>query len=457
MAKDNQFYFEFSKFYSGLSPAAHLNDLTSVGGSGHSSDMVNCDVLNPDYLQQGPELSALTGTPGELINFIMDKAVADDVTYGIGATKLFSLSSTAVSALHTISACADGESCLNLKGVLYYPFNTSSEGRIGSYDLASTYNDSWASGLEKAPHPIASKEDIFVMGNGRYLSVYTKETDTFEPEKLDFGTGYEVSDVVFHGNQWWIAVNSGIAGDNRTVGEIYVYDGSATETILADEASVGVQRIGFLYVLSGMIYVAYQDLSSNTFNIGYIYGRQIKRLASFKGTLPTFAQKTLFKNTILFLSDSKVFSCGAVIDDLPIQISQLATGGTGAVAAPFGTPLISTASGVYKFSGYEVTSSWRSIVIPLMSGSNLGTIDEVVVLTNTLGDGARADLQLEYDQDTADSGTAQQITGAKRRHILKNFGGPHEDFRIFIDFANGSAVNPVQIRKIFVTGHYFEK
>lgn len=478
--KMNDFNITFKNFYQGFSPVAHLNSLTSFGNEGHSSVMSNINVLNPDYLTQGYGLANLTagtqaGAVSELINYIMDKAVADDESYGIGATKLFKISSTAVANTgiwpHAITNATDGESCINMKGNLYYFFNKTSGGDIGKYDLTTTFDDDWASttptgagALQKAIHPVAVKEDIMIFGNGRYLGTYIEGSDTLALTKLDFGQGNEVADVLFHANSWYLAVNSGVSGTNRNIGKVYVYDGSALSSILDDEVSIGVQRIGFLYVLNGIVYIAYQDLSSaGGYKLGYISGRRIKDISYFTGSLPTYAQKTLFQNTILFLADNKVYSSGAVIDDLPIQISQIADGGyatTGGIAAPFGTPMIaSTESSNYKlakFSGYDTACSWRSIIIPTMQGRMIGHIDSISVLTNTLGENARCDIKLQFNQASSDSSAYQITTKNKRRHTFNIDKGRVEDFRIYLDYSNGNKTNDCPIRQINVKGHWTE-
>lgn len=118
--------------------------------------------------------------------------------------------------------------------------------------------------------------------------------------------------------------------------------------------------------VNGVMYVAYQDLTATDgYKIGYVAGRQIKPLASYAGTLPTFAQKTLYKGTILFLANNEVFSCGTIDETLPIQISQFCDGGfstVGAIGSPFGTPMISsTQSTSYKIAKlattYDTTSA----------------------------------------------------------------------------------------------------
>lgn len=480
---DNDFVVEFSKFYQGFSPFAHLNSLTEMGNGGHASAMTDCDVLTPDFLTQGPGLADLTngtqaGVVDEDINFILDRAVTNDITYAVGDTRLYQLSSTTVTSdatwPHTITNATEGNSIVVLKGNLYYFYNKSSGGDIGKFDLSSTFDDDWgstvptgAAALQSALHPVAKKEDIFVFGNGRYLGVFTDATTTLEPTKLDFGNDTEVADVIFHANQWLVAVNSGVSGTNRNEGQIFLYDGSAVSTILSDETGVGLQRIGFLYVLNGIVYVAYQDLSfTGGFKIGFISGRRIVPIANYTGTLPGYHQKTLFKNTILFISNALIYSAGAVSDELPIQISQHADAGfanVGAIAAPFGTPMVGSNDGasnqrLAQFSGVVTSSRWRSIIISLVKPGKIGYIDRVTVLTNHLGSNARCDLQLETNQDQSDSGTAKQIsTVSTRLHIFNSFGGPIEDFRVFLSWANGNTTNDCQIRKIFVEGHYVEK
>ncbi len=478
----NRFTIVLEKFYSGYSPMAFQGNLTEFGGSGHASVMKNIDIVNGEYLTQGPKAVNLingtqTGAVTELLSFIMDKAVSNDVSFAIGSSKLFKISSTAVTNVapfpHAITGCTEGESIQVLKGNLYYFYNTASAGNIGKYDLDTTFDDDWgstvptgASEITNAPHPSDKKEDIMVFGNGRYAGVYLEESNTLDVKRLDFGQDAVVDDVLYNGGYWYLAVNSGITGANRTEGQIYLYDGAALVSTLTDETGVGMQRIGFLYRINGIIFVAYQDLTSDGFIIGYINGKSITPLVRFSGTLPNFQQKTLYKNSILIASSGLIFSAGAIIGELPYQLSQIASGvysTIGAIAAPFGTPMVSSTDGttnfsLAKFSGYDTDSVWKSIVIPTSQGKFKGMIDEIVVLTKTLEDGARCDLKIEADQATNIQTTAKQITGVgKRRHFFTNFGmtpGGMEDFRISLDYSNGSTTKDVAIRKIVINGHY---
>ncbi len=482
-AGDNTFEIEFFNFNVGASPLAHLNSLTEVGTSGHYSTAQNIDIISaPALLTQGPTLATLTagteaGAVTELIAFIMDKPPVSGFTFGIAASKLHKISSSAVSNSgiwpHSISGATGGSSVAYLDGNVYYFFNKSSGADIGKYDLNVTFTDNWgstvptgAAALQSAPHPVAVKQDTMVFGNGQYVGTYISTTNTLTPTKLDFKANTLVADVAFNANQWWLAINTGdtVSGD-RTSSQIYLWDGSAISALLADEVAVGVMKIGWILPIEGVVYVCYQDLSSSGgFKIGYVSGRQLKPLRSFTGSLPTFAQKTLYINTILTLSSSSVYSCGAVEDSLPIQISQLASGGfttLGAIAAPFGTPMIastqSTSFKLAQFSGYDVTCVWKSIVVPTISGSMVGVIDKIIVLTNTLGANASCALTIESNQ-AANTSAAMTITGTgKRRHVFLKTITDLEDFRTALSWAAGSASNPVKIRRIIVKGHYKEK
>lgn len=484
MAKSETFSLTFKNFQNGAAPVAHLDSLTQIGNGGHYAAAANVDIIStPGLLTQGPGLTVLTagtqaGAITEQVRHILGRPFSSGFTYGIAATKLHKISPSAVTNTgiwpHAITGAVDGSSVVSFQGAIYYFFNKASGADCGKYDGVTTFTDAYfsavptgAAALQNAPHPVDTKQNIMLFGNGRYVGTFLSDTTTLNATRLDFGSDAIVADVAFHANQWWIAVNVGTnVSTDRQYGSIFLYDPSATTALLADEIGVGAQKIGFILPIEGVMYVAYQDLTSaGGFCIGYVNGRKITPLRYFTGALPTFAQKTLYNNTILFHASGKIYSVGAVVESLPVQISQLAStgfGNGGALSAPFGTPMIasflSTSFQLATFANFDVNCNWRSIIIPAVSGQKLGFVDTITVLTNTLGSGARCDLIIEFDQGTG-SGATMQITGTgKRRH---NFISPGtiklEDFRLFLNWVNGSTTNPVKIRQIVVEGHYIEK
>src|SRR3990167_1173308 len=471
--KDNSWSITLSGFQSGYSPLAFDDSLTEEGSGGHASTMQNVNVLN-GKLTQGPGLSNLTGTVDESIQFILDKATSDNVGWAFGTTKLFKISATAVLSSSGVSGCTDGESLLALKGNLYGFYNKTSGGDIFKMPLTTeTIESAWGStsptgsaALQNAIHPSAGVEDIALFGNGQYAGTYIVETNTLAPTKLDFGTGNVVADVVYSGGYFYIAVNEAVSGANRSEGRVFLYGGSATLSTLDYETGVGVSKIGFLYRLNYIIYVAYKDISfDDGFSIGYILGRQIKPLTHLPGSLPTFAQKTLFKGVILALSDGLVYAAGAMVDTLPFAGSQIADGGyatASAIGAPFGVPLVASTDGgsnyrLAKFSGFETAANWQSIVFPVSVGRFKGLITSIVVLTNTLASGASCALTIQADQDSSTSSTMTITTTGKRRHVFTAIGlGQIEDFMVKLDFSGGSSSNNVVIRKVIINGNYVE-
>lgn len=316
--------------------------------------------------------------------------------------------------------------------------------------------------LENAPHPSAAKEDIMTFGNGRYLGVYIQGDGTLDTQKLDFGSGAEVADVVFHANVWWIAVNSGEGKRSQ----IYMYDGSALSNVLSDETGVGDQKIGFLYVLNGVVYVCYDDLSLPGYSIGYISGRAIKPLRYFTGSLPDHRQKALYKNNIMFVSDNDVMLSGATVEQLPIQISKISSGGLaniGGIASPFGVPMIasyeSTSYQIDKFSGLSVDSNWKSIFNDISKYGMLGRVHTIVVYTKKMETDARADLKLVGNQGEVESSEFEiSLSKGETRVKITNIDLiATDDIGIEIDFANGHITNGCYIRKVVCLGNYVER
>jgi len=366
----------------------------------------------------------------------------------------------------TVSGMVEGDSIIRLKANLYAFYNTATKGDILKMPLGNEVLDqTWGSVtdqvLENAPHPVAAKEDIMVFGNGRYAGVYVEGSAALDVQKLDFGEGSEVADVVFHSNTWWIAVNYG----EGKRGQVYLYDGSAISNILSDEAGLGDQKIGFLYVLNGIVYVAYDDNSSDGFSVGWLQGRQIKFLRAFSGSLPDHRQKALYKNTILFTSSGNLMSMGASVEQLPLQISTLADGGhatLGGIASPFGTPMIASSSGsnhrLAKFSGFSTDSNWKSVFIDVTNGRDLGKVHTVIVSTKALVGDAQCDISLEGNQGAKASSTMSVTTADKTRHVFK---APNleavEDFRLVLDYTNGDTTNACPIRKVVALGNFVER
>lgn len=475
---DVDFVITIDSFNEGLSPSAHLDAKTFNGNKGQAGEMLADILTNPGYLQQAPALANLTngsqaGVVDQLIRFILDKPVSASVTYAVGATKLFKLTPTTVSSGGTpswpqaVTNMTEGESVIQLKDNLFVFYNKTSGGDIAAMPIATEVIDpDWGSAtdqaLEKAVHPVAVKEDIMVFGNGRYLGVYIEGLATLNVRKLDFGDGAIVSDVVFYNNLWYIAVNY---GEGRR-SQIFLYDASATSAQLADEVAVGNQEIGFLFVSNGILYVAYQDTTTGYFAIAWLNGRQLKPLRYFSGTLPNHRQKCLYMNTILLVSDEQLLSFGAVVEQLPLQISSVTNGGyatVGGLAAPFGVPIVASTDGatnfrIAKFSGLSKSGYWKSISIDVTKERNIGNISTVIVITKPLEANAQAEVTIEGNLGSKTSNTLVVTGTGKTRHVFRTINLLSvEDIRCVVSHANSDTTANSPIRKIIILGNFVEK
>ena len=189
----------------------------------------------------------------------------------------------------------------------------------------------------------------------------------------------------------------------------------------------------------------------------------MKPLRFFSGDLPDFSQKTLYKNTIAFVSGGLIYSVGAVVEQLPLQISQLADGGfssVGALACPFGTILVasteSTSFKLAKASGLDVNCTFKSLVIPTISSDVVGMIDKIVVMTNVLKADASCLLKIESNQGVTSTTIGTITTTGKTRHSFTVPVNNIEDYRFFLDWAGGNTTNGVEIKSIYVKGHFKE-
>lgn len=475
---DLNFSFTIEDFNQGLSPLAHLDSKTFFGAKGQASEMQADIISKPGFLTQSPELVDLTngnqdGIVDELVRYILDKPISATLTYSLGETKLFKTTPTTITSggspsfPQTVINMTEGESLARLNANLYGFYNKASGGDIFKMPLSSeVIDDDWGStndtALENAPHPVCVKEDIMLFGNGQYVGLYIEGTGTLNTQHLDFGAGSQVVDIVFTSNNFWIAVNSG----EGKRGQVYLYDAGAQSNQLSDEAGIGDQQIGFLYVYNGNVYVAYEDTSSDGYVIGYVAGKAIKPLRYFSGSLPNHRQKALFRDTIIFSNGLRILSMGASVEQLPLQISTLSDGGydtIGAVACPFGTPMISSTDGstnfrIAKFSGYAINSTWKSIFYDITKGRMIGKIQNVIVHSKSLGASARCDISIETNQGANETDSYEYSGTGTTRKVFRSINAPQaEDYRILISWANGSSTNDCPIRKIIVEGNFVER
>lgn len=486
-------YISIDAPFGGFAPAYWENTYPSFGNKNQARAMSNIDMTDPTGFKQGPGLSSLTnGTQAAavttLIKHILPVPTSADITFGIGGAKLYKLTPTTVTSdgtwPHTIDKAAvtgeDGESTFLLNGALYYAYNHSgSGGDIGKYDLASTFDDDFGStvptgagALVNAPHPsVVGNDNVGYFGNGAGVGYLDIDTNTISTLDLDLPVGSQVVDVRYKDSRVWVAVNfPNTTGSNNSYGIIYLWAGVGVPS-WDDYPNPRIDgKLGAMLNVGATMFVWYQEVGfTGGYKLGYIRGNEITELESYSGTLPNYAQVFVHKGHIAWQSDGLLHLWGASSRSIPVVHSQYADLGystIGGVASPFGTVMAasneSSSYKIAKFSGYDVVSSWKSLMFQV--GPSM--VDKVRVHYAPPGTGARVDVTLRSDQGLDSKALAHEgQTGS-----ISNTNDPNTCFKDFspgweikdevsaeFDFANGSAANPLLIRRIEMWGHTLSK
>lgn len=488
MPEQNPWTITISEF-NGFAPAWFKNSYPFFGDKDHASDMKNIDLTDPNVMTQGPAPTALTtGTEAGAVTTVARSflriATSSDVSFAIGGARLYKISSTTVQDdvadtpfPHLIDKGTvtgeDGEDVCYHKTNLYYFYNHSgSAGDIGKYDMSSTFIDAWGSTiptgmgtLQSAPHQaINGGDDEVYFTNGRYMGAI-RTSGILELQALDFWTDSQTSSVTWNQNRVIIAMNRpNITGANMSQSGIYTWNGVAGSWE-GDPIEVN-GRIGALYTKNGVTFVWWQDAgTTNEFNLGYLVGTQIKGLKKCEGTLPLFYQVGEFKGYLAWISDGLVYLYGSSDPDTPIKFFQYTsstyTTTVGGIGFAFGSLMTSshnatTGYNIAKAANYTVDSNWKTRAFDVFQPGVVSFVDKIQVFTEQLATGAKVDSSLIYNQGKTTL-ALEQIAYSTSNTILHktlNKAPMLQDFRLDLDFANGSTTNPVRIRAILIMGHF---
>ncbi len=468
----------------GFAPSHWENSYPSYGNKNMAGDMQNVEVFNPNYIRQGPGLTALTngtqaGVVNALIKRMIDYAVISGYTFAIGGARIHRISvndtvHNGITWPHTIAHTGyvgiSGEDITYYRGSLYYPFIHNTNGDIGKCDtLGASFDDDWGtheptgkgSLSQTDAHPTcAAGNDILYIGNGSYVSAYDGVTNILTLQALDLPSNAKIVDLVWAQNRLWVATNTpNVSGTSRSCGSIYVWNGN--DTSWDDEIRLN-GKIGSLYVKGGVVFVFYKDISfSGGYKLGYVSGSSIVDLAHYEGGVPLYYQVSEYKNQVIWNANGLIWTWGSLDKDLPVGVSQLASGGYstgGGLAAPFGVPLTASNAAanykVAKFSGYETSAYWKSLMFDVTGDGRKSVIDKLKFNFEKLATNARVDWTLRDNQGTVLKGGV--ISHTSSGGITTQDFTPKvecENFRVELNWTSGSVTNSVAIKGIKTYGH----
>lgn len=474
--------------FDGFVPGFSKNSYPSFGNKGHASDMQNVDITDPNVLTQGPGLATLTagtevGAITTLIKGMQKISIDGTNAYAVGGNKFYQFTASAVtnagSFPHTIDKATvtaeDAEDVVYYDGYYFYSYNHSgTAGDVGRFDGTSTFDDDYMSTVPTdaialqggVPHQmVVGGDDVLYIANGRYVASYSTSLATFVDQALDLPQGEVVTSLTWEHNRLYIASRKpNLVASVAAESSVYYWDTTSSSWTYQIKVP---GKIGAIYARNGIVYLWYQDISmSGGLKLAYIDGNQIRDLAFYTGSLPEYYQISDFQTHLMWVSSGEIWLWGAIANDLPIKLSQYADGGfstVGGITNVFGTPIVastqSTSFNLAKFSGYDVNALWNTVLFDVNDAIHTSYIDRIIVLTEPILTGAQLDITLKSDYGvntvTTPTSIAYDVTQPnKTRWVINRKGAPVETFMLNLSWANGSATNPVKVRKIIITGRH---
>lgn len=110
-----------------------------------------------------------------------------------------------------------------------------------------------------------------------------------------------------------------------------------------------------------------------------------------------------------------------------------------------------------KASGYSTSASYKTMAFPLSGVEHKAQIDLIQVEHESLLSGAKVDTTMTYDKGASTQSLTQiaySAADSSTRKKILNRAYSVEDIRLDYSWANGSISNPLEIRSVFIKGHY---
>ena len=463
----------------GYCPKYYENSYPQYGNKDQAASMQDISLRDPSALKPGPGIANLTagdedGAIKKTVKSILKTAVASNVAYGIGSNLLQKFSATAVTNAgiwpHTIvgTGVVTGEDVCHYQGKLLYSLNdTGAAGDIGSYNLATIFDDTYWTGtlsgtaLANAVHQmLLGGDDVAYITNGRYIALLDDTSDN--DKALDFWTDAVVASITWNYNRVIAGVNRpGITGVNANQSAVYRWNGYDS-TWEGDPIEIE-GRIGALLTKNGVTYIWYEEFFQGAARLtfGMLTGGSVTPLRTFSGTLPTYNQVASVGAYIIWMSGDDLLAWGPIDNEVQVDLFYLMTAKysttIGGIGAPFGSILIASDNGTnYSLgyeSGYSKSASYKTIQFPTSGASTKSIVDRITINTDILATGARVDLTLRDNQETAL--WTDEMSYATDVAVTKKIFHPDaagENFRLEFSHANGSTTNPVNIRETIIEG-----
>jgi hypothetical protein len=371
--------------------------------------------------------------------------------------------------IHKLPANSVGENLVVFGGNLYYAYNVllstvpvSSD--IGKWDMSTTWTDTWGTTQVANPaniwkpgkHPMCVSDTFLVIGNGQYLGLYDG-TNLFMNE-CDFKADATVDDIVTTEHQTYVAINRPSGAVIAIFNNDFSYidtDGNPTVFSATDSKFIG-GKIGALYANGGVVYLYDMTSSDDAFDVSYLNGSKATPLQSIAGTLPTYHERTWYKEFLTFCADANIVQVGQQDSSLNI-ISNFTNTLTGAVCIsnPFGTLIIANTVGLYYEDGLATNSHAETLSFVCGQPFHNGMIEFIGVRTTKIT-GGTVTLTIKPNKSTTSTDWATIVINENGDLVDSSYYDKElnmeglQDFKIEIDWDN--TAHNIGIAEIYLKG-----
>ena len=436
------FRIAINDFRGGLAPGYFETDFPVYGNMNMAGKASGIDLSDPSYLKQGVGNTTIATGTDEIR--VLDEPVEADKTYGVGASAVYEITPTSVSAIHTISG-ATFEDIAYYQGNVYASYNTSASGAVAKFD-GTTWTDEWQTTLNKdKPHKmLVGGLDFLYIADGNKVASYDGVNDLYTPDDLTLPEDDNIVTSQFSRNHLMIVTNRpAITTGARS--SVFFWD---TKAVSWDVEYTFRERITNLFMLGGTPFVHYEDLGKT--RLGMLDGSDITPLATFDGTSPSWYQVTGYKGYIAWTAGSDILVWGAPESYIEPSMFPIKAGTYKTVSAPFGYLITCNSSNtIEKDGGYSPSGYWKSLVIPINGDDKEGQLDELRVSFAKLPAGKSFTVKLVNSKNVTKF--EQEISGEGEVRYWKGLSLKSDDIRLELHFDNTAGT--VHIKSATIKGH----
>lgn len=453
--------------------------------------MFSIDMTKPGYIQPGPGFttfgaaSAVTDTLASVVDTITNSSILAHAASSNDIYRINALSGDVVK-MHTVSGHSSvsiytAEMGLNdFQDNLYYAYNHTSGADVGKYNYSSTWNDTWwtgslsATALSRYGQKVIEigRNDVMYISNDNYVASY--DGTTAQDKALNLPSDMRIVDIRWFNDRLICFTRYAISDDQvgTRSSSLYIWDGT-TNSWETEIPVKGIVSCG--YVLNGIVYVFYYDVSGER-RLAYLNGNTLSDIEVWEdsgGVMPTRYQVTDYKGFLLWCNEDDVYGYGPVNGTGQPRLFHLTDLGSGTssdlgfLSNLFSDPGVLASNNETLFyldfdNKFQTTGVlWKSQLFDITSERDKGgQINGIRFNFEALTSGAVLDWSLVNNQGKtiySDKISYAKATAATPQHSLTSAyyplnGKVTENFRVELNYANGSSTAPVRIMNIKVYG-----